>query len=153
MRTLLFTILLVGCGTSDPRTWENCDLTHCSTDPSATWDVIADGAEVSGDYDVVGPPDPYLCLTVASHAWCSSSISDSSSPRWNDTILRSATVDELTTGPLDVNLWDQDTGGLDTNDFICGTSISITTDDLRAGGIRFNCGSGTSAEFRFHFVQ
>jgi hypothetical protein len=106
---------------------------------------------VTGDYDVVGPPDPYMCLTVKGGTHCSSSESDTSSPRWGDTIVHLLTTADLTKAPLAVALWDEDTGGLDTNDFICSTEVQITSDDLEAGGIRFSCDRANAA-FRFHFV-
>jgi C2 domain len=144
-------LLVAGCGTSDPRTWEPCTDARCN-DPSATFDVIADGADITGSYDVIGPPDPYLCVTLLGATHCSSEISDTSSPRWSETIVRAATVADLTGNPIAVNLWDQDTGGLDTNDFICGTELRLTTDDLDAGGASFDCGSGTQGALRFHFT-
>jgi len=154
MRRFTLLLALTACGTSDPRTWEKCDLTNCSVSADAEWDVIADGAEISGDYDVVGPPDPYLCLTVKGHSWCSSAKSDDASPRWDQTIARALTVADLTGAAVRADLWDQDTGGLDSNDLICSTELTVTADNLEAGGVRFTCSSnGTTAAFLFRHVQ
>src|SRR5689334_16107456 len=104
MKNTLLLLVLTGCGTTDPRFWQTCDA--CAADANALWDVIADGAEIAGDYDVVGPPDPYLCLTIGGSTHCSSAKSDDASPRWNETILRSATTSQLTAKSASVDLWD-----------------------------------------------
>jgi hypothetical protein len=143
--TALLILTVAGCGTSDPLTWSKCP--GCA-EAGATWDLIADGAEVNGTYDPVGPPDPYLCVTVKGKTECSTSKSDTSSPRWSEAILHSVPTTDLTAG-LEVGLWDQDTGGLDTNDFICSTQVGVTDADLDAGGIRFSCSNGTTAELQF----
>ena len=147
VRSMALLILVAGCGTSDPSTWETCD--GCAETAGTQWDVIADGAELNGDYDVLGPPDPYICLTVQGQTHCSAHVSDSSTPRWDYTIMRAVPTADLTDSTLAVNLWDKDTGGLDTNDFICSAEINITAADLDAGGILFSCARGNAA-FRFH---
>ena len=152
MRKTLLLLLLVGCGTTDPRLWDTCE--GCAADPNALWEVIADGAEIAGDYDVVGPPDPYMCLTIGNLTKCTSAMSDDASPRWNQTLFHSTTTAFLTSGtvPPGAAIWDEDTGGLDTNDAVCGTSLPITGADLEAGGIRFACQSSMAA-FRFKAVK
>lgn len=151
-RTMALGILMLvaGCGTSDPSTWESCS--GCAETAGAQWDVIADGAELSGGYDVLGPPDPYICLTVQGQTHCSTHVSDSADPRWDYTLVRALPTAALTDQPLAVNLWDKDTGGLDTNDFICSAQIQITDADLDAGGVQFNCSRGKAA-FRFHLAH
>jgi len=152
-------LLLVGCGSSDPRTWDKCTDARCA-DPAASWEVYADGGNVgSGSWDFVGDPDPYICLTVAGTNKCSQNISDSSSPRWSRQLFANVTGAQLTTSSgLSVGYWDQDTGGsLDPNDAICSGTIHVTMDDLAYGGIQFDCndvkGSHASATFRFHFLK
>ena len=147
MRMLL--VLLSACGTSDPLTWKTCS--GCAT-AGGTWDLIADGAEIRGDYDPVGPPDPYLCVTVQGHTHCTANQSDTSTPRWSQTLATSLTTSDLTSAPLPVALWDADTGGLDSDDFICSTDVTITAADLEAGGIRFDCTNG-DASFLFQHVD
>lgn len=140
MRMLLL-LLVCGCGTTDPGLWKTCS--GCAN--AGTWELIADGAEIRGDYDPVGPPDPYLCVTVLGHSHCTSNQSDTSSPRWSQTLATSLATSDLTAAPLAVALWDADTGGLDSDDLICSTSVAITAADLEAGGIRFDCSTANAA--------
>jgi hypothetical protein len=149
-RVALLLTIATGCGTTDPLLWNKCP--GCAQDPSGSWDLIADGAEIEGDYDVVGPPDPYMCITVKGASECTTSQSDNASPRWNEVVASSLSTADLTVASLSVRLSDKDTGGLDTNDSICSTSIHITADDLEDGGIRFSCSRGTAA-YRFRFRQ
>lgn len=147
---VLLMFVVAGCGTSDPATWETCS--GCATRPDARWDVIADGAELSGSYDVVGPPDPYICLTVQHQTHCSAHVSDSATPRWDDVIMRAVSTTVLTAEPLTVGIWDKDTGGLDANDFVCSTELQVSAADLEAGGTLFSCPRGNAA-FRFQYVR
>jgi len=142
-------MLLAGCGTSDPLTWRPCP--GCAAG-GGSWDLIADGAEINGDYDPIGPPDPYLCVTVGGTARCSSQRSDTSSPRWSQTIATGLSAAELTRA-LPVALWDVDTGGLDSNDLICSTTVTVSDDNLEAGGVRFNCSNGTTVALEFVHVE
>jgi hypothetical protein len=148
---MLMSLMWAGCGTSDPLTWQPC--AGCAT-AGATWSLIADGAEINGDYDPIGPPDPYICVTVGGATHCSSQQSDTSTPRWSETLATGLTTAELTTGALPVAMWDVDTGGFDSNDLICSTELTVTADNLEAGGIRFTCSSnGTTAAFLFRHLQ
>jgi hypothetical protein len=140
--------MLAGCGTSDPLTWKECP--GCAAG-GGTWRLEADGAEINGDFDVVGPPDPFLCVTVKGATHCTSEQSDTSSPRWSQTLASNLTTADLTGSALSVAIWDKDTGGLDTNDFICSTSVTLTADNLEQGGVRFDCSHGTAA-FLFRYL-
>jgi len=145
---------LVGCGSSDPDSWEKCDELPCNTGASSRWDVYADGGDVDErDWDFLGPPDPYICLSVGGRTECSSSVSDSSRPRWSDLLFSEISASQLVGTSLGVRYVDKDTDSwLDDNDAICSGSLRITPADLAEGGVRFDCERG-SATFTFHFVR
>jgi hypothetical protein len=147
-------LLLTACGSTDSSSWEKCYEAPCHTGPDSRWDIYADGGDVSdGDWDFLGPPDPYICLSVAGKTHCSASKSDSNSPRWSDLLLQDVSAESLTKAPLGVAYWDKDTGTLlDGNDKICSGTVTITAADLAEGGVRFECGKG-SATFTFHFLR
>jgi hypothetical protein len=156
MRKLTLTALLAtvcACGSTNPAFWEKCEGSPCHTDGTSQWDIWADGGNVEGSHDFVGPADPYVCLTIDGDTECSSHVSDSDYPRWRDQLFSNIPASRFVGKTLAVSYWDKDTDTLlDKNDSLCKGSIIIDVADLEEGGVRYDCAEG-DLTFTFHFVR
>jgi hypothetical protein len=148
---LLLVLVAAGChaapcgGCAD---WETCDVATntCALNAGTRFNLVADDGRVPGDsWDpFFGPPDPYVCVSVGGLEQCTTVQSDDSSPTWNQELFADLDGDALETMTMGVRYEDSD---LDSDDSICSGSITVTSEEVHAGGFRFNCNNGSYANF------
>ena len=154
-RTMLLAIAMVvaaaGCHMAPCggcAEWETCNAAtqECVLNVGARFDLVAvDGKVPGNDWDpLFGPPDPYICASDGLMEQCSSIQSDDSSPEWNDTLLTGLDGSALLQTPLSLDYEDSD---VDSPDLICNGGVTLTAEELHAGGFRFNCSNGSYARF------
>ena len=128
--------------------WETCEQATqvCVLNNGTRFDLVADDGNVPGDnWDpFFGPPDPYICAGMNGTEGCTTEQSDDSSPSWNQEVLADLSGDSLLANAIGIRYEDSD---LDSPDLICSGTVTVTTDELHAGGFRYNCGNGATARF------
>jgi hypothetical protein len=135
--------------------YESCDVAanQCVLNTGARFDLVADRGNVPGDnWDpFFGPPDPFLCLSIAGTAeQCSTPQSDDSSPKWGQTLLTDLDGDRLLTTPLGFRYEDSD---IDSADSICSGAVTITRQYLHDGAFNINCSNGAWARVALQNVE
>ena len=82
----------------------------------------------------------FVCVTPPGHEeLCTSNISDSHSPRWNQQVAVDLDGATLTTTALGVRYEDSD---VDSPDLICQGTMTFTPQYIHEGGIGFRCSNG-----------
>ncbi|MDB4966660.1 MAG: hypothetical protein JWN44_2349 [Myxococcales bacterium] len=158
--TLLATlaVAIAGChpqpcgGCAD---YETCDVAAnaCVLNTGARFDLYATHGRVDGDnWDpFFGPPDPFVCVRPAGQMeLCTSAISDSHTPKWDQQVAVDLDGATLTTAPMAVRYEDSD---IDAADPICSGNFTFTAKLVHEGGLSFNCSNGASANFELRAIN
>jgi hypothetical protein len=129
--------------------YETCNLATnaCVLNTGARFDLWATHGSVPGDnWDpFFGPPDPYICVTPPGHQeLCTTNVSDSHSPKWNQRVGVDLDGATLTTTSLAFRYEDSD---IDTPDLICSGTMMFTSQYIHEGGMSINCSNGSNASF------
>lgn len=143
----------VACHSCDAM--EACGAGRCAFDAGVGLDVIVYSGTVSptDEYgscwdDIFGacddPPDVYVEVSAGGQSG-STSISESWSPQWNQTILTSVPARDLMAAPS-IAIWDDD---LSNDDLICEGTLAFEEALLREGAARVDCGSIASVVLHF----
>jgi len=143
-------LMIAGCHTGPCGgcpDYETCNpaTNACVLNTGARFDLWATTGHVDGDnWDpFFGPPDPYICVTPPGHEeLCTSNISDSHSPKWNQQVAVDLDGATLIGAPLHVRYEDSD---VDSPDLICQGTIAFTAEYVHDGGIGFRCSNGSAS--------
>lgn len=156
MRKTLWLVCAIGFGAAGCHPspcggcaeWESCDVVtdQCVINDGTRFDLVAADGKVPGDnWDpFFGPPDPFVCVAAGGDEQCSSDESDTTSPRWNQTLLTDLDGTALQTATLAVRYEDSD---IDSPDPICSGPIELSAELVHDGGFVFRCSSGAYARF------
>jgi hypothetical protein len=137
------------CGSCQP--WQTCSAAVCTIDPTSTWDLIAvegslSRADPQGDpWDVDGPPDPFVCVTINEVRQCTTAVTNNFSALWNQKlfsrIVARSFEGSVFQGGIEVDLRDQDGTGSEP---VCFGAITVGNADFLAGQFTATCDSTTS---------
>lgn len=118
---------------------------QCALDPAGQWTLTVTSGQVAErdangeSWDAAGGlPDPFVCLTIGSQRLCTSTVDDTQSPVWNET-LHTATATALLAG-IGAEYFDEDAT---VDDPICGSNtVPVTISNFEQERWGAGCAQG-----------